>query len=145
MAANATGCGRFIEGMGVAAVLIWPAATLATQGQVVDAAGKPIAQAMVTVGPAELPLGASTYTVFTDADGHYTLPPKATGEQIAVRKLGYTPATLNLAQAAKVTLAAADNLAVQAPPSAWLPRTGADDLARANTLLQCTSCICTNK
>ena len=58
-----------------------PAAALAIEGQVIDASGKPVAQAMVTLQPAELALGASTYTVFTDADGRYTLPAKAAGTQ----------------------------------------------------------------
>ena len=139
MAASATGRGRL--GMGMAAAALWvPAVALATEGHIVDAAGKPIEQAMVTLAPAEMTLGASTFTVFTDAAGRYTLPAKASGTQLSVRKIGYTSVTVNPAQAAKVTLAATSNIAAQVPPSAWLPRTGADDLARANTVLQCTGC-----
>ena len=140
MAANATGHGRYVLGLGAAAVLTMPAAALAIDGQVLDAAGKPVDQAMVTLGSAQLALGASTYTVFSDADGRYTLPAKATGERLAVHKLGYTPVIVTPAQAAKVTLTKSDNIAADVPPSAWLPRTGADDLGRADTVLQCTSC-----
>jgi streptogramin lyase len=140
MAANATGRGRLVLGLGAAAVLMVPAAALAVDGQIVDTAGKPVEQAMVTLGSAELALGASTYTVFSGADGRYTLPAKATGERLVVHKLGYVPVTLTPTQAGKVTLAKSDNIAAQAPPSAWLPRTGVDDLARANTVLQCTGC-----
>lgn len=140
MAASATGHGRFIRGLGAAAVFLLPAAALATESQVVDSAGKPVTHAMVTLRPAALAVGDSTYTVFTDADGRYTLPAKATGEQLSVHKLGYVSVTLDPAQAAKITLAQAGSLAADAPPSAWLPHTGADDLARANTLLQCTGC-----
>ncbi len=140
MAASAAGQGRLVMGLGAAAVLLMPAAALATEGQVIDASGKPVAQAMVTLQPAELALGASIYTVFTDADGRYTLPAKAVGTQLSVRKLGYAPVTLDPTQATKITLTQAQNVADSAPPSAWLPRTGADDLARANTVLQCTSC-----
>ena len=140
MAASATGHGRLIKAIGAAAVLWMPVAALAASGQVVDATGKPVAQAMITLAPAEMTLGASTFTVFTDADGRYTLPDKATGTRLSVHKIGYTPVTVDTAQAAKVTLAATQNVADQVPPSAWMPRTGADDLGRANTILQCSSC-----
>ena len=139
MAVSATGRSRLMMGMAAAALWV-PAAALANSGQVVDAAGKPVVHAMVTLQPAQMTLGASTFTVFTDADGRYTLPAKATGTQLSVRKIGYTSVIVDPAQAAKVTLAATANIANQVPPSAWLPRTGADDLARANTVLQCTGC-----
>jgi streptogramin lyase len=139
MAASATGRGRRVTGM-AAAVLLVPAAALAMSGEVTDAAGKPVAQAMVTLAPAEMSLGASTFTVFTDADGRYSLPDKATGTRIAVSKLGFATAMVDADKAGKVTLTATSNVAANAPPSAWLPRTGADDLARADTVLQCTSC-----
>lgn len=139
MAGSATGHGRLL--MGMAAAVLWvPAAAIATSGLVIDGAGQPIAQAMVTLQPAEMTVGASTFTVFTDADGRYALPEKATGRVLAVRKLGYAPVSIDPAQAAKITLTPVDNIADQAPPAAWLPRTGADDLARANTILQCSSC-----
>jgi streptogramin lyase len=123
-----------------AAALVVPAAALAMSGEVTDAAGKPVAQAMVTLAPAEMTLGASTFTVFTDADGRYSLPDKATGTRIAVSKLGFATATVDADKAGKIALTATDNVAAEAPPSAWLPRTGADDLARADTVLQCSSC-----
>ncbi len=140
MAAKAAGCGRNISVMSAAVVLVWPAAALALEGEVLDAAGKPVAQAMVTLRPATLALGNSSYTVFTDANGRYTLPGQAGGEQLSVRKLGYASQTVAPAAAARITLQGTDNFAAEAPPSAWMPRTGADDLARANTILQCTSC-----
>ncbi|WP_372722373.1 carboxypeptidase regulatory-like domain-containing protein [Immundisolibacter sp.] len=140
MAAKAAGCGRNISVMSAAAVLAWPAAALALEGEILDAAGKPVAQAMVTLRPATLALGNSSYTVFTDADGRYTLPAQAGGEHLSVRKLGYASQTVAPAAAARITLQGSDNFAAEAPPSAWMPRTGADDLARANTILQCTSC-----
>ena len=139
MAASATGRGRRVMGMAAAALVV-PAAALAMSGEVTDSAGKPLAQAMVTLAPAEMTLGASTFTVFTDPEGRYSLPEKATGSRVLVRKLGYTATTVDVAQAARIQLAATTNLADAAPPSAWLPRTGADDLARADTVLQCTSC-----
>jgi streptogramin lyase len=139
MAASATGRGRRVMGM-AAAALVMPAAALATSGEVTDTAGKPIPQAMVTLAPAEMTLGASSFTVFTDAEGRYSLPDKATGTRIAVSKLGFETATLEADKAGKIALTATKNIAANVPPSAWLPRTGADDLARADTVLQCSSC-----
>jgi streptogramin lyase len=139
MAVTATGCGRHVRRLAAAALMV-PAAAFALDGRVLDGSGQPVAQAMVKLAPAQLAVGDSTYTVFTAADGRFAFPAQAAGTQLTVRKLGFEPLSVPAADTAEIRLTASDNLADQVPPSAWLPRTGADDLARANTVLQCTGC-----
>ena len=139
MAAAATGRGRHVRRL-AAAVLLMPAAAFALEGQVLDASGQPVAQAMIKLAPPQLAVGDSTYTVFTTPDGRFAFPAQAAGTRLTVRKLGFETVTVPAGDSAQIRLTTADNLADQVPPSGWLPRTGADDLARANTVLQCTGC-----
>lgn len=87
--------------------------------------------------------GPSTITVFTDPDGRYRFPDgtpvSAAGATLAAQHLGYAQQTPTEGAAGTLVLAPIDNLAPQAPASAWLALTPAGD-ERNVLLTSCTSC-----
>ena len=116
-------------------------------GRVADAAGKPIAGAMITLESAEMV--PATVTVFSDDAGAYAMPaPRraapAGQSSLACTKLGYEPVRNPAAPAAGAsgadfTLKPTDDVARQVPASAWLQDLP-DTQARYRTVLLCAAC-----
>jgi virginiamycin B lyase len=135
---------------GVLAVRALAAETGHLVGRVSDAAGDPVAGALVTARHLEL---ARSTTVYADAAGRYTFPPLEPGRyHLRVRRAGFRDRseTVELAPGATVEEAVGveretdpRELAWQLPANQWLALAVArlpDDAAREEFRRQCTFC-----
>jgi streptogramin lyase len=115
----------------------------AIDGTVVDAAGKPLAQAMVTLTKATGQQGAAATTVFSDAKGHFAFADGSPAGTLTARLLDYrqtgaAPSVKPGSQAVRVTMKADANQAGIAPASAWLAHADPND--KGQLILTCVSC-----
>lgn len=126
--------------------LAWTAASGAAgglHGRITDINGRPLANVMASLDRGLSAHGAAIVTVFSDAAGNYRFPTEAGAGTLFIKRLGYRPETINVAnvapQGVDFALTVSANVAASAPASAWLaqaPETAAKHL----TQLMCTGC-----
>jgi streptogramin lyase len=124
-------------------------AQMQIDGLVLDLNGKPLAQAQVSLTTPESQAGADVITVFTDADGSFSMPTRITGitaagPDLKARALGYEHLSLSVESGqqsvdATIVMRSSRDQAAVAPSSAWLQGIG-DRAEKAKFVNQCIGC-----